>query len=210
MAGRNDNYPTPQYLANWAVEYAIKSNNVTFRNFLEPGCGGKAPFSVAAYRAKVDHIRSIDNRSVERPKSLIGLSNVGYYTNTDFLGPGSWEEDRFGIIATNPPFSKAQEFIWRSLDLLDDWGVMIFLLKLPFLSALSRIRLYKERPPKEVIVLQRRPSFSNNSRTDMTEYGFYVWYGKKYMEFLKLHNKDETVLKWLDNKKLEKEYNEKI
>jgi len=218
MAGKNDNYETPRYLADWAVKYAksqIYSHNEKSLSILEPGCGAKAPFANAGLIRGCSAV-AVENREVIESEvtpfdELLQRegSYFSFYQKTDFLESDSWRgpATKFDIIATNPPFSKALPFIWKSLDLLQPNGVMIYLLRLSFLSSKQRMPLYAERPPAEVHILQRRPSFSYDGKTDMSEYAFFVWFGEEAMKYMRCVGHTNTALKWLDNGTLEKEWN---
>ena len=59
-------------------------------------------------------------------------------------------------IITNPPFSKATEFITHALELGKPCA---FLLKSQFWHAKSRLNLYRENPPSYVLPLTWRPDF---------------------------------------------------
>ena len=59
-------------------------------------------------------------------------------------------------IITNPPFSKATEFITHALELGKPCA---FLLKSQFWHAKSRLDLYRENPPSYVLPLTWRPDF---------------------------------------------------
>jgi hypothetical protein len=216
MAERNDNYYTPQYLADWGVQHAVdrlKLHNPEYGKeksiiLLEPGCGTNAPFANAG-GALGCNVVAVENRKVhEGPNTPFNgqphLLRSVFCQEKDFLNSEEWmcPPRQFNIIATNPPFSKAEKFVWKSLELLHPWGVMIFLLKLTFLASLGRMRLYQERPPSEVIIFHKRPSFTGNGNTDMTEYAFYVWDGAAAWDFRKANVSEHPTLKWLDTKGL--------
>jgi hypothetical protein len=59
-------------------------------------------------------------------------------------------------IITNPPFSKATEFITHALELGKPCA---FLLKSQFWHARSRLELFRENPPSYVLPLTWRPDF---------------------------------------------------
>lgn len=215
MPAKNDNYETPSYLADWAIKCVLYHLNPFEHekfNLLEPGCGARAPFANAGIKYNGDVV-AMDNRLVLPNSHPFGELKSGekiFHQGTNFLDRNKVSEigleyNSFDVIATNPPFSKAEQFIWESFKYLKPMGIMIFLLKLPFLSSLKRMKLYSERPPYEVWVLQRRPSFSYNGKTDMTEYGFYIWLGETLDRSYRRYN-PHTLLKWLDNKELEKEF----
>jgi len=95
-------------------------------------------------------------------------------------------EDVFGnvigqeLIFGNPPYSLAEEFVRKSLELVDDGGYVFFLLRLAFLESKKRhFGLYADHPLRKVYVLTRRPSFfstKEGSKTvDALAYGMFFW-----------------------------------
>ena len=75
-----------------------------------------------------------------------------YMLPLDFLSAN----EKCDWIITNPPFSKATEFITRALELGKPCA---FLLKSQFWHAKSRLRLFRENPPAYVLPLTWRPDF---------------------------------------------------
>lgn len=87
-----------------------------------------------------------------------------------------WEPTvKFSTVIGNPPYSLAQEFVDKSLDILSDRGRVLFLLRLAFLESQKRNPWWKEVPLKKVWVLSNRPSFTGNGKTDDTAYALYLW-----------------------------------
>lgn len=78
---------------------------------------------------------------------------------------------RWDVVITNPPFSLAAEFIRHALPLAP-WVVM--LLRLNFLGSAKRSAFFRKEMP-DVYVLPNRPSFTEDGRTDATEYAWMVW-----------------------------------
>ncbi len=213
---KRDCYETPQYLADWAVGYGHQAvvqaraaevlrtmehceslliGNLTKAlaepyRMLEPGCGETVPFGRAALNLGYE-VDAVEKRALEYPEIEESLTIFC----DDFVRDVDLRVIPFDLIATNPPFSQAESFIRRSLELLKPYGVAVFLLRLEFLSSLKRRALYRDRPPAEVHVLQRRPSFSKDGKTDAQEYAFYVWMGDAVTTIA-------TTLYWLDNKSL--------
>ena len=83
----------------------------------------------------------------------------------DFL---SWKTDRkFDAIVTNPPYALAQEFIEKSMELLNDNGQMAMFLKIQFLEGAKRKELFEKYPPKYVYVFRNRmATWNNGNETD--------------------------------------------
>ena len=107
-----------------------------------------------------------------------------WFGNTDYFDMS--REDVFGddtgqeLIFGNPPYSLAEEFVRKSLELVDGGGYVFFLLRLAFLESKKRhFGLYAEHPLRKVYVLTRRPSFfstKEGSKTvDALSYGMFLW-----------------------------------
>lgn len=96
----------------------------------------------------------------------------------------AWGEIRFGVdylktkyppqdvIVTNPPFSLAQEFVTKALT---EAPVVIMLLRIGFLGSQKRKEWLQKNKPTTLIVLSKRPSFTEDGKTDGAEYAFFVW-----------------------------------
>ena len=80
-------------------------------------------------------------------------------------------------IITNPPFSKATEFITHALELRKPCA---FLLKSQFWHAKSRLDLFREHPPSYVLPLTWRPDFlyGAKSGSPTMECLWTVWCGE--------------------------------
>lgn len=95
-----------------------------------------------------------------------------------------------GVVISNPPFSMAEAFVRRALDLLPTAGVLLLLQRLDFAATQKRGRgLFRQSPPCEVHVCVTRPSFTGDGNTDTIEYGLFLWI-KGW--------RGETSLHWLD------------
>lgn len=89
----------------------------------------------------------------------------------DFLTEDFQPSCRYDFVLTNPPFSLAQEFIERSLEIAN---CVIMLLRINFLASSRRKEFWKRNPPTAIHVLTKRPSFTGNG-TDATDYAWFVW-----------------------------------
>lgn len=83
---------------------------------------------------------------------------------------------RVDCIITNPPYSLAQEFVEKAHN---DADVIIMLLRLGFLESMRREEFWKKYPLDNLITLSKRPSFTEDGKTDGSGYGFFVWDAKK-------------------------------
>ena len=96
----------------------------------------------------------------------------------------AWGEIRFGVdylkteyppqdaVVTNPPFSLAQEFVTKALT---EAPVVIMLLRVGFLGSQKRQEWLNKNKPTSLIILSKRPSFTEDGKTDGAEYAWFVW-----------------------------------
>ena len=84
--------------------------------------------------------------------------------------------DGFDLILGNPPFSLAVEFIDRSREQLNLFGVMAMLLQFNFLGAEKRVDWWKARPQQAQRTLSPRPSFTEGGKgNDSVDYAWQIW-----------------------------------
>lgn len=92
----------------------------------------------------------------------------------DFL---TTTEKTKGDILTNPPFRLAEAFIRHSMNLMSDTDKAFFFLKVQFLEGANRYKMFKEFPPKVVLLNSKRQWTAKNG--DFENYHcktmFYVW-----------------------------------
>lgn len=181
-----DYYRTPDALADKALDYLIQSENY-WRFFklygsrrvrvLDPGCGSGV-WSESAYdrftvrplmRQPTIHAVDLEPQfQDDRYKIIKG----------DFLSLPL--EPPYDVIIGNPPYSLAEQFIRRSMELVEERGYVYFLLQLNFIGSRKReIGLFKQFPLKEMVVLTRRPSFftveGKVNSTDTINYAMFLW-----------------------------------
>lgn len=96
----------------------------------------------------------------------------------------AWGEIREGVdylatkynpvdfVITNPPYSLAQEFVEKSLT---EAPVVVMLLRLGFLESLKRKEFWEKNPLTSLIILSKRPSFTEDGKTDGSGYGWFLW-----------------------------------
>ena len=160
-------------------------DNVKFEgnSFLEPCCGqGHISKLIEEYYPNAEVVSQ-------------DLVDRGYgKTGIDFL---TYEFDRkFDNVITNPPFKLAQDFIEKSLELLNDNGKVAMFLKINYLSGKKRYKeIYSKFPPYRVYVFTGRMSCSKNNTPEGFKMGAmdYVW---MIWEKGKLA---PTELRWIDN-----------
>ena len=134
-----------------AVEMLLTNYTFDATTILEPCVGG-------------GHIANAINNFFANQRVITGLDLIDRgYPNTivqDFL---TWETDRkFEGIITNPPFSLAQEFIEKGMELLTDDGQMAMFLKIQFLEGAKRKEFFEKYPPKYIYVFRNRMATWNN------------------------------------------------
>jgi hypothetical protein len=95
-------------------------------------------------------------------------------------------------IITNPPFSKATEFITQALELGKPCA---FLLKSQFWHAKSRLTLFRENPPSYVLPLTWRPDFlyGAKSGSPTMECLWTVWAGSHESIYCPLEKPTEVM-----------------
>lgn len=67
------------------------------------------------------------------------------------------------IIISNPPFNLALDFIKKWLELVDDWGFVIYLLRLNFVWSKIRKSFFDKHMPKYIYVHHERMNFIPDS-----------------------------------------------
>lgn len=194
-----DLYETPYDLVEAAIEKLQYDEELAWHSpveeILDPGCGNgvwakecvKLVYAIEETN-NYPYITAIDLEPhiTERP-DLVDKIITGDYLEYD-------SPYKFDLIVGNPPYSLAEAFIEKSLNLLYEDGYVYFLLRLAFLEGIKRGKgFFQFYPPKRVYVCSRRPSFftSRNGRhtTDTLAYAMFLWQ-KGY--------KGKPELDWLD------------
>jgi hypothetical protein len=145
----NDYYATPYS----ATEMLL--NNVEFNgDFLEPCVGG-------------GHIVDVLKKYYDSEITCSDIVNRGY-SNTiiaDFLIHNF--NRKFDNIVTNPPYSLAQEFLEKGMEVINDGGKIAMFLKIQFLEGAKRKEMFKKYPPKYIYVFSKRQNpWRNGSPVD--------------------------------------------
>lgn len=184
MRNKNDYYATPQ----WAIDFAfsdllklsetepilniLKNKNIAI---LDPCAGGDEENPMAyPYYLKSKNYINIETLDI-REDSLAQIK-------TDFL---NWNDERkFDLIITNPPYLLAQEFIEKSLNFLNEDGVLILLLRLNFFGSQKRKEWLINHLPTYCLVHSKRIPFTSKG-TDSTEYAHFVWHKSIKPKFCK-------------------------
>lgn len=162
----SDHYPTPE----WCTRIVI--NRIPEYDILDPCAGDGAILRVAKSMNRRPWAKEL------RPECMDALSDVcGPRVRIGDAIADAWPESFAPNMAvvTNPPFSLAREFV-------DTYTTRVaasaFLLRLNFLGSMSRATWWAANPPAQVLVLSRRPSFTDDGKTDATEYAWFIWRGR--------------------------------
>lgn len=172
-----DSYPTPA----WCVHSLLRTVELPGGSWLEPSAGQGAIIQ-ATNQVRDDvvwHAIEID------PACESSLSSMARVQVQDFLAvpPG----DRFIVAITNPPFSRAQEFVQHAMN---HAGIVVMLLRLAFMSSLGRFPLMSTNAP-DVFVLPDRPQFAGTNR-DSSDYAWFVWHSGRIRRTGAFHVLDPT------------------
>lgn len=162
-----DFYPTPIDVCSDALTFLPDSVNPL--NILDPGAGAGVWGTAARRMYPNALITGIDIRpETLRPRAY------NFWMHGDFLLMNT--SPCFDLVIGNPPYKYAEQFVRRSLDMLEDGGYLILLLRLNFLEGQDRSRrLHRKYPPKKVVVRAGRVSFTGDGKSNATAYGYFVW-----------------------------------
>lgn len=64
--------------------------------------------------------------------------------------------EKYDSIIANPPYSLAMEFVYKSMDMLNEDGKLAMFLKIQFFESVKRRDMFEKYPPKEVLVFTKR------------------------------------------------------
>jgi hypothetical protein len=173
----NDYYATEPKAAELLLNIENFDNNI-----LEPACGEGAISEVLIKHGY--NVQSYD--IIDRGYGIGGV---------DFL---TCKKKWSGDIITNPPYKYAQEFVEKSLELVEDGAKIAMFLKIQFLEGKRRRSLFNYNPPKIVYVSSSRlicvkngefAKSTENKESSAVAYCWYIW-EKGY--------KGETTIKWFN------------
>lgn len=160
-------YCTPAWCVRRLLE-EIPSAQISGNRWLDP-CAGDGAIVKAVHAQGLIEIDwtvcEIRDACMSHLHALF-VSSAGVVHGDFFDRP--WEP--FDVAIANPPFSTAQRFIDRMMQLA---STVIVLQRVNYASSEKRCAFMREFPP-EVYVLPNRPSFTGGG-TDATEYAWFVW-----------------------------------
>jgi len=122
------------------------------------------------------------------------LIDRGYGYIQDFLQSIAPPLDGFDII-TNPPYSKAAEFVEHAIEIIGNGHKAAMFLKIQFLEGKGRRTLFEKYPPKTIYVSSGRlrcamnGDFERYAKSNAICYAWYVWQ-KGY--------DGGTIIKWIN------------
>jgi hypothetical protein len=149
-----------------AAELLLKLE--TFSNIWECACGE-------------GHLSKIFEKAGHNVRSS-DLIDRGYgESGFDFLSIDNLQWD--GDIITNPPYKYAQEFVEKSLNIINNGNKVAMFLKLQFMEGKARKRLFQLHPPKIIYVSSSRLLCAKNAEFEKmiasggsaVAYAWYVW-----------------------------------
>lgn len=171
----NDYYATEPYAATLLMQVE------TFSPYIwECACGEghlAKEFEKAGY-----HVFSSD------------LIDRGFGFVLDFLSTKSPPLPGFDIV-TNPPYSKAKEFVEHALEIIEEGHKVAMFLKIQFLEGKNRRVLFNKYPPKTVYVSSNRlrcamnGDFERYAKANAICYAWFIW-KKGYT--------GDTVIRWIN------------
>lgn len=186
---KNNRVENDFYVTNpKAVEMLLKKYDIFGRDILEPCVGnGMIVEAVNNFYTNKRNFTCIDIIDRNYPNTIV----------QDFL---TWNTDKkFDAIITNPPYSLATEFIYKSLSLLDTDGQIAMFLKIQFLEGMKRKALFEKYPPKYIYVFRNRMATWNNGNELDPDTGkkwattmchaWFIW---------EKDSKTEPIIRWLD------------
>jgi hypothetical protein len=170
----NDYYPSPP----WTVHRLIERVPLPPGTWCEPAAGdggiilacheaglqpdGWVAIDVADCVRRVDQLRGVVGCPIE---TLEGDCVDQFAEHSSLL------ED-ISVVITNPPYSRALEFVEWSLA-LESQPLVVMLLRLDFLSGASRAAFMRTHAP-DVYVLPNRPQFTATG-SDHADYAWFTW-----------------------------------
>ena len=172
----SDFYATPlNAIQDLLNNYEVASENDLI---LEPSAGNGAIIKALRNYEYTNHITAFEIREEER-EILNGYADKVEIIN--YLECDPQQVGKFDCIIGNPPYSLAQEFIDKSLELLKPGGRIIFLLRTSFLESKKRFQWWQDKPPTRLYTLSNRPSFTGKG-TDASSYSWFIWEKSRYCD----------------------------
>ncbi|WP_440056109.1 SAM-dependent methyltransferase [Pseudoalteromonas sp. T1lg65] len=170
----DDYYVTPHWMINDFL-YAFDQDGISdfgsYNQILDPSAGGCEKYEMSYPSVLAQHgliAESWDIRTDSRAERK----------GVDFLKqPTGPEHNQYDMIITNPPFRLSQEFVYHSLNMVRDGGMVIMLQRLNWLGSIKRKVMWQSLPLASVYVHSKRGAFNPEkpSKTDSIEYAHFVF-----------------------------------
>ncbi len=170
-----DFYPTPPYATRELLKREVFRGSI-----YEPACGDGAISEVLKDTYPNQKIYSTD------------LFDRGYgdKSGIDFI-TYDYKDFKVDNIITNPPYSLAQDFVVKSLQITNQKVAM--LLKIQFLEGKKRYEMFQNTPLKTVYVFSKRLNMTRNGdkmkNSTMLCFAWFVWEkeyaNKPYINWIK-------------------------
>lgn len=167
-------FPTPLPIAEFAVGHLWKPPRNNFL-MLDPSAGSNGVWGEACRKHHPDSVLfGVDLPGVPRPDHYDHWAWNDYLKFAARIRRGN---ARFDLIATNPPFSLAKEFIEHSMPILRPGGCLILYLRQGFMAGQKRcVGFWPRFPRRAVCTSSRRPSHTGDGVSDIrTDYALYIW-----------------------------------
>lgn len=166
----NDHYPTPR----WCTLALLKAIDLPPGALVfDPSCGEGSLLSVFSERGhptsgiELDEARGLDAQKLGHDV-VVGDSLKLPWCAEYIIG--------------NPPYSVAEDFVWKALE-NPQVRLVAFLLRLSFLEPVNGRGTVFEIYPPNVYILPRRPSFDGKGSDNITS-AWFVWPGGNHLSWL--------------------------
>lgn len=161
-----DFYQTPLFMSE-ALFQELWQDGVEVRRLLDLGVGTGALAQGAGSKLFVHGIDIHEPSEWTCKPDIFTCSDLTKTVFSPNFGEG------YDLIISNPPYSLAQEFLTKALEIAGKTPVA-FLLRLNFLGGQKRAAFWREHEPDQIWISPRRPSFTGGG-TDATEYAWMLW-----------------------------------
>lgn len=175
---KRDLYPTPSEALDF-LKVSGELNDMKGERIWEPASGYG---HISRFLEKEGF--KVDSSDIGMEEEIYGRKGVDFLTH-----PVHQHVDN---IVTNPPYREAQEFLEKAISIARHKVIM--LMRVGFLTSMSRYELFSVHPPSKVIIISSRlPHWNNESKTWKRDGSFnhaFICYDQHSMT-------KETKLEWV-------------
>lgn len=191
-----DQYQTPYGVINGLIKQLV-STCVVFDTVIDLGCGPDGRIGNAILAANIatrGEFIDIDpdfSPTINTLSKYVCIDAIKHLNNK--VSSGS------EIVVMNPPFSLAFEFLQAATEYTINnprLTLIKMLMPLSFLGSKKRKLWFINNPPNSLSIIDPRPSFTNDNKTDSSVYCWGTWSNFNIL-------KGFTQLSWLDCPKRE-------